>query len=126
MDQRRKTIEEGVTLGEQMKKDKAELEAKVTAALHEARVQADKILAEAHSTGRQAIQEAEDAARIKAEGILASADERIKQDTTLARKRLEKDLAGLVGEATEAIIHEKIDIKKDASLIERALKQVEA
>src|SRR5271169_3229556 len=85
MERRRKTIEDGVSLGEQMKKDKAALEAKVAEELHKARVQADKVLAEAHATGRQTIQEAEDAARTKADGILASADERIKQDTALAR-----------------------------------------
>src|SRR6185437_5793239 len=88
MDQRRKTIEQGVELGEEMKKDKAALEAKIAQSLHEARVQADKILADAHTAGRQAIAEAEDAARTKVEGILAAADDRIKQDTALARQRL--------------------------------------
>lgn len=123
LNERRNTIDQGVQLGEQMRRDKAELEAKIASTLHEARLAADKILAEAHGVGRQAIAEAEEAARTKADGILAAASDRIEQDTTLARKRLEKDLAGLVGEATEAIIHEKVDVKKDAALIERALKQ---
>jgi F-type H+-transporting ATPase subunit b len=123
MNQRRETIEKGVRLGEQMQKDKAELEAKVSDALHKARSDADKIIADAHQTGRQSIAEAEDAARTKADGLIAQASERIKQDTALARKKLEKDVAGLVSEATEAIIHEKVDVKKDASLIERALQE---
>jgi F-type H+-transporting ATPase subunit b len=123
MQQRRKTIEDGVSLGEQMKKDKADLEAKVAEALHQARIDADKILADATANSRQAISEAETAARAKADAILAAADERIKQDISVARKRLEKDLAGLVSEATEAIIHEKVDAHKDASLMERALKR---
>jgi F-type H+-transporting ATPase subunit b len=123
MAERRKTIDSGVSLGEQMKKEKAELEAKVDEILHKARLDADKILADAHDGGRQAIAEAESAAKAKAEAVLAAADERIKQDTQVARKRLEKDLAGLVSEATEAIIHEKVDLKKDGALIERALKR---
>jgi F-type H+-transporting ATPase subunit b len=123
MRQRRETIDAGVALGEQMKKDKAELEARVAAALHQARVDADKILADATVSGRQAISAAETAARAKADAILAAADERIKQDINVARKRLEKDLAGLVSEATEVIIHEKVDAKKDAGLMERALKR---
>jgi len=126
MRRRKETIDQGVQLGEQMKKEKAELEAKVDSELHAARVEADKILGEAHTSGRQAIQAAEEAARIKADGILASADDRIKQDTALASKRLKNELSGLVGEATEAIIHEKLDVKKDASLIDRALKRGEA
>jgi F-type H+-transporting ATPase subunit b len=123
LNERRETIEKGVKLGEQLQKDQAALEAKIAAELHKTRAQADKIIAEAQVAGRQAIQEAEEAARTKAEGLITQASERIKQDTALARKRLEKDVASLVSEATEAIIHEKVDAKKDASLIDRALKE---
>lgn len=122
LNERRETIEQGVTLGEQMQKDKAEQDAKVEKALRDAREEADKIIAEAGDTARQNIQEAEEAARKKADAILTQADERIKQDTARARQKLEKDLAGLVSEATEAIIGEKVDAKKDAALIDRALK----
>jgi F-type H+-transporting ATPase subunit b len=126
MERRRKTIEDGVTIGEQMKKRQTELEVKVDAALHKARIEADRILGDANEAGRQTISEAEAAARKKADDILAAAEDRIKQDTALARKRLEKDLAGLVSEATEVIIHEKVDAIKDAGLIDRALKRSEA
>jgi len=53
---------------------------------------------------------------------VAEADSRIKQDTDRARRQLETELVGLVADATEAIIDEKIDARKDAGLIERALK----
>lgn len=122
LDERRDTIEKGVKLGEQMQKDKAELEATVADSLRKARLEADKIVSDAQTAGRQVVQEAEDAARTKADGLIAQASERIKQDTTLARKKLEKDVAALVSEATEVIIHEKVDAKKDAALIDRALK----
>lgn len=123
LDQRRETIDKGVRLGEQMQKEKAELDDKVAQALHDARSEADKIIADAQSAGRQAMQDAEEAARTKADGMIVQAGERIKQDTALARKKLEKDVAGLVSEATEAILREKIDGKKDAALIDKALKE---
>lgn len=122
MEQRRATIEQGVTLGEQMKKDKVALEAKVADALANARQEADGIIAQAQEEGRQAVREAEDKARDKAAGILKEADERIVTDTQRARKKLENELVSLVSEATEAIIGEKVDAKKDAQLIDRALK----
>lgn len=122
MDQRRTTIEQGVTLGEQMKKDKVALEAKVAEALATARQEADGIIAQAQESGRQAVREAEDKAREKAAGILKEAEERIATDTQRARKKLEGELVSLVSEATEAIIGEKVDAKKDAQLIDRALK----
>ncbi|HEX5447630.1 MAG TPA: F0F1 ATP synthase subunit B [Candidatus Saccharimonadales bacterium] len=120
--ERRETIEQGVALGEKMQKDQAQMEQKVAQALHEARTQADKIIAEASSSGRQIINEAEAKAKEKSESIIAAAEERIDQSMKLARGKLEKDLAGLVAEATEVIIDEKIDTKKDAVLIDKALK----
>jgi F-type H+-transporting ATPase subunit b len=122
MQQRRETIESGVALGEQMKQERAELEKKVGQMIHDARVQADGIIANAQEAGKDAIKEAEDKARSKAAGILKEAEARIEQDTARARKTLEKELVGLISDATEAIIQEKVDAKKDASLIERALK----
>lgn len=126
LSERRETIEKGVKLGEQMQKEQAELEKKVTKALHEARRQADDILASADAAARQSAQQAEEKARTKAEGILTSAEDRIKQETSQARQKLEKELAGLVAEATEAVIDEKMDAKKDSEIINRALKESQA
>lgn len=122
LNERRETIEKGVSLGEKMQKDQAEMEQKVAQALSEARSQADKIIADASANGRQVINDAETKAKEKSEAIIAAAEERIDQNIKLARTKLEKDLAGLVAEATEAIIDEKIDTKKDASLIDKALR----
>ena len=122
MAERRRTIEQGVKLGEEMQKAKADLDAQVEDTLHQARRQADGIIAGAQDAARQTILEAETKAKDKAAGIIDSAEERIKQDTARARRALEKELVGLVTEATEAIIEEKVDAKKDAALIERALK----
>lgn len=123
MEQRRKTIENGVSLGEQMKKDEAALEVKIADELHKARTEADGIIASAQEAASQTVRAAEDKAHAKAAGILAAADERIVTDTARARKQLEGELVGLISDATEAIIGEKVDAKKDAALIDRALKE---
>jgi F-type H+-transporting ATPase subunit b len=62
--ERRELIEQGVELGEQMKKDQAALEAKIAAELAKARQEADGIIASAQETSRQTIREAEDKAHI--------------------------------------------------------------
>src|SRR5882757_591494 len=123
MDERHKTIEDGVKLGEKMRAEEAKMEDKVARALQDARKEADGIIAGAQDTGRSAIREAEDKARDKAAGILKEAEGRIATDTARARKQLEKELVGLISDATEAIIDEKVDAKKDAALIDRALKE---
>ncbi len=124
--ERRETIESGVKLGEQMRQEQAQFEAKVEKLLHEARQQADGIIGGAQDSARQAIREAEDKARQKAGVILTEADSRIAQDILRARQQLEKELVGLVAEVSEAVIEEKVDAKKDAVLIERALKKRQA
>lgn len=122
MEQRRQTIEDGVNLGEKMKKDEAALQSKIEAELKKARTEADGIIAQAQEASRQTIREAEDKARAKAEGIQKDAEERIATDTKRARQKLEGELVGLISDATEAIIGEKVDAKKDAQLIDNALK----
>jgi F-type H+-transporting ATPase subunit b len=123
MQERRETIDKGVRLGEQMQKQQAELEAKIQKALADARVQADGIVAGANEEARATVRDAEDKARTKADGIFAEAEGRIAQDTQRARTKLEEELVGLISDATEAIIDEKVDAAKDAALIDRALKE---
>lgn len=126
LDKRRQVIEDGVELGEQMKLEKTKLEATVEDTLKAARVQADGIIADAEDTGKQVVRDAEDKATKKAAGILTSADERIKSETARARTKLQGELVNLISDATEAIIGEKVDAKKDAQLIDTALKASKA
>lgn len=123
LNERRETIERGVKLGEDMQKEKAALEQQVEDQLREARQKADSMIAGAEDSARESIREAEEKARDKANNIVAEAEGRIATETAKARKALEGELAGLVAEATEAVIEEKVDAKKDAQLIERALKE---
>lgn len=120
---RRETIEQGVRLGEEMQKERAKLDQKIEEKLRGARSQADEIIASANETGRQAIREAEDKARAKAEGILDQAKQNITQDSARARQQLEKELVGLVADATEAMLEEKVDSTKDRSLIQKFLQR---
>lgn len=123
MRERRETISKGVSLGEQLEKEKEELEVKVEELIAKARSDADQIISSAEEAARQTIREAETTARDKADNIVDDAQTRIKQEAARVRLKLEQDLIGLVSDATEAIIEEKVDTKKDAQLISRFLKQ---
>ena len=122
LDERRQVIDSGVPLGEEMKQERVKLDQKVAEELSEARQQADGILATAQDNARELVREAEDKAKTKAEGIITEAKVRIDQETVRARTTLQKEMVNLVSEATEVIIGEKVDAKKDAALVERALK----
>jgi F-type H+-transporting ATPase subunit b len=119
--ERRDTIEKGVKLGEEMQKERLALDKKVAAELHKARQDADGILSEASDTAKSTVRDAEDKARTKAAGIVKDAEANAEQAVNRARKALESELVGLISDATEAIIDEKVDAKKDAALIDKAL-----
>lgn len=120
--ERRKVIEDGVRMGLKMEKEKAELDKKIAQAMQDARHEADKIIATAQKEAREIAREAEKAGQRKAEAIIADAEARIEEEQRHAKQKLEKEIVGLVSEATEAIVGEKVDAKKDAEIIDKVLK----
>lgn len=122
LEERRKVIDEGVKAGTTLAKEREKLEAEVAKVMTEARHDADKVIATAHKEAREVIREAEKTAAHKAETMIADAEARIAEETKASRRKLEKDIVGLVSEATEAIVEEKVDAQKDAALIDKALK----
>ena len=120
--ERRQVIDDGVRMGLKMEKEKEKLDAQVAAALKDARHEADQIIANAHKEAREVIRDAEKAAITKANALLADAEVRMHEETKQSRKKLEGELAGLVSEATEAIVGEKIDSKRDTELVKKAMK----
>lgn len=126
LEERRRTIDQGVDLGREMEDQKQKLDQKASEILQNARKEADNIIAAAHQDAGTVIKEAEGAATRKVDAMIADAHAHIAEETERARASLEQELAGLVARATEALIQEKLDAKKDAALIERVLKGVKA
>jgi len=126
LQQRRETIESGVKLGEDMQKEKAALDSKIKDALADARKQADSIIADANDAATSTVRASEEKAQTKADNIISEAHARSKQDAHRVRKQMEHEVVALIAEATEAIIDEKLDEKKDAALISRVLKEQSA
>lgn len=122
LEERRKTIDNGVKMGQQLEREKAKLDEQAKQIVRDARSEADKIVATGHKEARELVREAEKAASLKADDILAQAQLKINDETEHARRKLEKDMAVLVSDATETIVGEKIDAKKDKALIEQAMK----
>jgi F-type H+-transporting ATPase subunit b len=124
LDERREAINSGVELGREMELEKQQLDEQVQKMLHKARLEADKIVAESHHEAGSIIKEAEDKAARKIDGMLADAHLRLEQDRRRLRTELEEELVSLVADATEKLLREKVDAKKDAVLISQALKEV--
>lgn len=126
LEDRRKTIDQGVDLGIEMQKAKEQFDDELKGMQREARKQADEIISVARVEASNIIKESEAVAVQKADGILEEAEKKIGQEMDAARHALRGEMLALVSEATEVIIGEKVDAKKDASLIERALSKARA
>lgn len=122
LEERRKVIDDGVKMGQKLEKERAKLDSEVIQVMRDARVEADKIIGNGQKEAREIIRDAEKVGARKVDIMLTDAEARIGEETEQAKRKLEKEIVGLVSEATEAIVEEKVDPKKDAKIIEKALK----
>jgi F-type H+-transporting ATPase subunit b len=122
LDKRRQTIEDGVKLGLEMEEQKILMKEKSDEIIRQSHAEADKIVGNAHKEARDISRDARNAAHNRSNQILQEAQTRIAEETQQSRLKLEKDIAGLVSEATEVIVHEKVDSKKDNELIKKTVK----
>lgn len=122
LEARREAVEEGLRLTTEMQSERDKLEQEVTNARKQSRKEADEVLAKSHERAGAIIKEAEDKAQNKADAMMSDAKKRIEEETARARRKLESEVVDLVIDATEAVTHERLDAKKDAKLLEEALR----
>lgn len=119
---RRQKIEESLKTAEEIEKRDRENRQETEKLLKEARAQADEVLAKAHEESGSIIKAAESVAGAKAEKMIADSQSKMKADIQKAKIELKSEMLSLVAEATETVINEKLDERKDHALLEKALK----
>jgi len=121
IDDRRAAIEAGLKEAKESQEALEVAETKVTELLAQARTEADDILARTHQESATMVAEAESKAKARAEQIVADARAQLSVDVAKAREALKKDTVELVALATERVIGEKLDDRKDAELVKKVL-----
>lgn len=122
LEERRQVIEDGVKMGLQLEKEKKQQDEEIAKITRDARHEADKIIATGHKEARAIMADTEKATARKVETMITDAEARINEESEQAKLKVEKDIINLVSEATEALVGEKVDPKKDAELIDKILK----
>jgi F-type H+-transporting ATPase subunit b len=89
--------------------------------VREARKAAEEILSIARADGATQIDAAQKKAREQADRLVAEAREQLSRDVLTARRELKSETAKLVALATEEVLEEKLDPKRDGDMIERSL-----
>lgn len=123
LEKRHKTIEDGVKLGQKMEQEQAHLQEEAAKIIREAREEADRIIGDGQKEAREIIREAEKAGKRKVDAMLTDAEARIDEEADQARRKLEKEIASLISEATAAVVEEKVDSKHDSELIAKAIRE---
>jgi F-type H+-transporting ATPase subunit b len=91
--------------------------------LSDARKEADEILARTHQETNVMVAEAEEKAKNRADQIVKDARAQLDTDVAKARQMLKSETVQLVALATEKVISEKLDDKKDAGLVKDSLEK---
>ena len=126
IESRREQIEAGMQEAKQAEEALANAEARVADMLADARREADDIIARSHQEATSMVADAEEKAKNRAEQIVADARTQLDADVRKAREALKSETIKLVALATEQVVNEKLDQKKDATLIKSALGQEKA
>lgn len=124
LQERHKKIDSGVRLGYKMEKEMAELEKRIAEKMHEARQDADGVIAQAQKEASELMKQAEEKTGAKVQKMLSDAEAKIVSDIAKAQDDLKREVVDLVAAAAEAVLQEKLDPEADMKLIERSLAEV--
>lgn len=124
IDSREQSIEDSVKAATEAESNAEKTQAQIEKLFSEARAEAAGVVDTAHREAAEMVKEAEERSKKRADQIVADARAQLDQDVLKARKTLRNEATELVALATEKIIREKVDTKRDAALIASAVEGV--
>jgi F-type H+-transporting ATPase subunit b len=124
IEQRQKTIAEGLAAAEQGKKSLETSTRQAEEAIQQARARAAEIVAQAERRGVQVVEEARSAAKAEGEREKAAAKADIQQAVSRAREQLREQVAALAVAGAEKILRREVDAKAHADLLDGIKRQL--
>jgi F-type H+-transporting ATPase subunit b len=118
IEQRQKTIAEGLAAAERGKQDLELASKRAAEVIRDAREQAQGILAQAEQRAGQIVEEAKNNAKAEGERIIAGARAEIDQEVSRARDSLRAQVSVLAIKGAEKILRREVDPKTHAQLLD--------
>jgi len=125
LDKRQQAIEESIDTAERTRVEADKLLAEYRERLHEARGQADEIVARARKTAENNEAESVAEARRKREEMMAQTRRDIEQETRRAIQEIRSEVADLTVLATEKVTRKSLDGADQKRLVEEALAELD-
>jgi len=123
MEARTKKIEDGLAAADAGLEAKAKADADAAVQIEAAKVKAQEIIAAADKRAAEVKEEAVQKARAEAEGIMDAGKEELAAEVSRAEQALREEVAEIAILAAERIVGEELDAKKHAKLIDSVVKQ---
>lgn len=117
IEDRQKTIADGLAAAEKGARSLQDASAKSDEALKAARVQAQEILANASKQATQTIDAAKGTAKTEADRIVAAAREEVSREVNQAKEALRKQVGELAVAGASKILKREIDAKAHADVL---------
>jgi F-type H+-transporting ATPase subunit b len=125
LDRRAQQIEGEIDAAEQLRKEADEVLAQYRQRLHEARDQAEEIVARAHKAGEAHQKEALETARADRERQLEQARREIQTETSRAIDEIRREVADLTVAATERLTRKILTGEDHERLVQDALQELD-
>ncbi len=125
LDKRQRAIEESIDTAAQTKKEADALLAEYRERLHDARGQAEEIVARARKAGEVHERESLDKAKAQREELMAQTRRDIEGETRRAIQEIRNEVANLTVMATEKVTRKTLTEEDQRRLVEEALEEVD-
>ena len=124
LDERKKTIADGLAAAERGQHEQELAEKRATEHIREAKDQSSEILAQAQKRAGEIVEEAKDTAKEEAEGIKKAAAAEIDQEVNRAKEHLRQQVAGITIAGAEKVLKREIDEKAHGDLVDDLIAQI--
>ncbi len=119
IEERQKTIEDGLASAERAGKDLELAQAKATDQIKEAKQQAAEIIEQANKRGLQIVDEAKVEAEVVRDKIVAQGEAEIEAERNRAKEQLRAQVAVLAVAGAEKILERTIDADAHSDIVEK-------
>jgi F-type H+-transporting ATPase subunit b len=125
LDKRQKAIDDAIDTAARTKKEAEEILAEYRQRLHDARQQAEEIVARARKAAEVNERESLEAARTQREELMEQTRRDIEAETRRAIQEIRKEVADLTVLATEKVTRKSLNDDDQRRLVEEALKELD-
>jgi F-type H+-transporting ATPase subunit b len=125
IDERRRTIADGLASAEKGEKSLAEAKAAGSEVLKEARVQAGKIIDQANRRSNELVEEARGVALAEGQRLVSDARQEVVLESSRAREQLRKEVAAIAISGASKLLGREIDAKTHADLLNDLALEIE-